>query len=1129
MATLEKKYLASLQDGGLNTDDADFAVPTNQVIAGQNVRWGSTDEGRTSVVEDIGGTRQISEAQPSVTFLTLGTAEDVENNRLIFFKFNTTGIWHRITCYDKTADTEYIVLYSSQVVGGLKFSRYSPIHSARVINGLLYWTDFEDTQHKVNIDAGIKLNQPSYVTDQAAYTTPIEIETISLIKRPPRLPLNVEKAVETVVTNFIGNNTFWFAYRYFYRDKETSVISVHSDVVGYNAEGDTFNAVIVTLPLGEKIDQDVERVEVGVRIDNNPQFFGIKTWDKLIAAEAAEIAAHNAGTTPLSFDFFNNFLGFPWGDAYSVKYAESCPVRSKTLEFVRGRIHLANNYDGYDTPTETSLQITDFTQVEGAAITGQWYRYDYAILPDLSTTFNINILLIEGMPASNGYYTDGGYTPGVPGDIDYTLLTYIGTTVGDIENFVGGNVVTINLGILAFSNPVINAPGATVTLINNRVYKTGANYKFGIQFYDEYDRKCGVVTAASLILETPETEYDNDTFSTAANWQLSNSNAEAQIPVWAKSYAIVRTKCLLTRQFVQARVSDLKYAVLNPTTGVYTFTTTAYAATLDGVAIRISALQTFGIGYLYEEGNNDFVRLYIDSAPASSGRIIAQQEDWVVIQLLNLGALTGTPKTDAYFEIIRPYTQLANEPFYEVGNKYLINNYGTGIRAFSVTSGSIGGDVYVLERTDGIGTYLVEAMSVNDRYWFNWFDQSGRIGLVLRVGQVYKPNSIKFSNTFILGSNLNGLCEFEALNEDFVPYECGQIQKLQVTSKVQNEQGAIMLAVCQIQTASIYIGETQIVSPTGNAFFAQSSGVIGTINVLKGDFGTVDPQSVVEYRGQVFWLDAGNGKVIQYSSNGLFPISAYKMTRFWRYFCETYVSMTKAEIEALGSRPFVVTTVDPHHDEVLFTIPKLLADPPAGYLPDYPSEIYPFDIWDGQAKTMVFKLGVGEGRPYWQPPQTATPEWWAKLQNDLYSSKNGIIWQHNQQGRNTFYGVQYKSRVCVVANAAASAIKVFQAISIEANRPPDWVYMMCSEPFPQISDLLSDEFRNTEGVYYCTIRRNKIRETATGVEYDNLLTGDRMRSFAMKILFEFSPNNLPLNIRFLNITFDASKGHSNYQ
>jgi hypothetical protein len=111
----------------------------------------------------------------------------------------------------------------------------------------------------------------------------------------------------------------------------------------------------------------------------------------------------------------------------------------------------------------------------------------------------------------------------------------------------------------------------------------------------------------------------------------------------------------------------------------------------------------------------------------------------------------------------------------------------------------------------------------------------------------------------------------------------------------------------------------------------------------------------------------------------------------------------------------------------------------------------------------------------------------------------------------------------------AGIVKLYQALSLEANKTPDWTYMMCESPFDQITDILDYEWKDLEGIRYAALKRNKKQPTATGFSLTSLLTGDRMRSYAMKILFEFSVNNIPLNLRFININFDISKGHSNYQ
>jgi len=1128
---ISKKYPASVQDGGLNSDDQAIVVGNNQVVNSENVIWGSTDKGNTGVVEAVGGIQQLGEGLPSVTFVTIGVASEPERDRIIYFRACITGPHHRIMCYDKTTGEDLTLLLASQVTGGLNFSKDRLIHSARIINGLLYWTDDGDKQYRINIDAALKLNNPSYNTDEEPYSEPIANTVLSLLRKPPKTPLVVSRETDAdlIVSNF-GNNAFWFAYRYVYRDKETSVPSVHSVMIPYNEEDDTYNSALVTIPLAEQIAQDVERVEIGVRVDDNTQFFGVKIWDKNVAEDAAAIDEHNAGTTALSFTFYNNKAGEPWGDAYSVKPFERIPITSRTLEIGKNRLMLGNNLFGYTAPVVTSLNA-EFRQASaGGNPTGEFYVVEVSTDPDNPDYYYP--CFVYGV----GFYDIGATS--VPAGPTITFDTpdpwvFIGESVFDVGVYFGPNTTLIDVAGGDFE--LIGAPFSPV-LAGTKAFKSGGAYKLSVVFYDFGDRKCGVTASAYVsgvpvsdaIYLVPDREYDTASFYQLLNWTLSNTNAVNEIPDWATHYAITVTKCLRTRFFLQDRAlnngQSIAYVRRNAD-NEYNLQSgaTAYNTEFAGIAINIENLQAWGAGYSFSDG--DICNVYPSTGGIYRLRIIDTFGKFIICELKNLGTITnGT--TDVLFEIFTPYIQQSNEPFYEVGQYYPVLNIGTINRAYSTLAGTIYGDVWLIER--GASDYITEAMSPNNTYYQNWFTDSGRPNFIDRIGQVYKPNSIVWSNTFILGSDLNGLCEFEALNEKYVPYECGQIQKLQITSKVQNEQGAIMLAVCKVQTASIYLGEVQLLGSEGNAFVAQSDGVIGTINVLKGSFGTDNPESVVEYRGQVFWVDVYNGKVIQYSSNGLFPISGYKMTRFWKQFCDTYGSMTKADVEAFGNRPYILTQVDPHHNILLISIPKVLDTPPAGYLPDFPSIPNYFDIWDGLGKTIVYRLGVGEGPPYWIGSRKFNADYFATLRNELYSFRNGIIYKHNSADYGKMYDSYSPSRIMMVVNDSASVTKVLNSISAEVSKRPTYTYVMAFDPYEQVTDIVDYEWRQFEGVWYAIVKRNKIRPTEGGYEVDDILTGEKMRSYAFFVMFEWANDGTALQIRLINANFDISKGQTNY-
>ena len=151
------------------------------------------------------------------------------------------------------------------------------------------------------------------------------------------------------------------------------------------------------------------------------------------------------------------------------------------------------------------------------------------------------------------------------------------------------------------------------------------------------------------------------------------------------------------------------------------------------------------------------------------------------------------------------------------------------------------GDVVILQRD----SYLTENMSGNDTYFQNWYTDIGRPCFKDTIGQKIKTNSVVWSNVYIPGSNNNGLSSFDALDEQLLPVEMGSLNGLQLTAKVNNQQGLIMLAVCVKETASLYMGEVQVVGSETNAFLASSPGVIGTINVLKGSYGTINPESII--------------------------------------------------------------------------------------------------------------------------------------------------------------------------------------------------------------------------------------------------------------------------------------------
>ncbi len=1173
----EKKWFGDPQTGGLNSDDADFSLGVNQWLNAENVRVGTTDSGVINTVESIGSTVQLSEGLPSQTFTCIGVAEDTENSRFIYFLYNTTGHWHRIMCYDINAGQVYTVLLSSQVTGGLSFNKNNLIHSARVVNRLLYWTDGLNRQRKINIDSGIKLNNPNYVTSADAYSVPLSQDVISLIKRPPMLPLSINKVTDgTVLNNFIENNAFQFSARYYYKDGETSVLSTYSKLANYNKEADTYNAVDVTFSFSEHIDQDVQRVNLIVRFGNTNNFFVIKSWNKDNSTDNSEINAHNNGVTALTYRFYNDILGEPIDPAYALKPFDSVPITSDTLEVAKDRLYLANNVSGYDTPTSTSLAATTATASSPSVMfkTGATYQptinfYDYA-------GRKCGIVTKEDLKLD---IPDRGYsTTNFVNAINWTLSNNNALT--EIPDWAYYYSININQCLLA--RYFLQLRG-----LNCSYLKKNSNNEFvlGTPDYDSSLAGCAfdITTLSSFKMGYVFTEGD------FVNIYISGSSTVYKLAIIGQGGGYIYTELQdlgtlnATNKFLFQIYTPYKpsvnepsfeegyiYKINSPATFGRQYSTISGTITGDTQLLTRTSVNRvlYTINTVDEKRNDDQLAtlgvLYTAQDAASSSfstgsspfrslagfNIATNNNRWIIrndsagdLKLRIAGFVKLTPDSNRTWRMyvednVSNKTVLVPDTVMVANLQKTLNfdtevTLGAGRKLFVLHFQSVANSMYfkdlsmVISVPDDNITYLAETMSPNDKFYKNWYTNAGRPNFIQNIGQVEKTNSISFSETYIAGTRVNGLSSFNALNEKPIPLESGHIQKLQLTSKVQNEQGVVMLVICEKETASLYLGEVQQYGSNAQTTLTIADQVIGTINVLRGSFGTLNPESVVEFRGGVYWVDVANGKVIQYASNGLFPISEYKMTRFWKLFSDLYLSLTTAEIEALGSRPFIFGTVDYYHSELLFSIPKLSNTPPKGYLPDYSSTIYPFDIWDATGKTIVYKLNANPN--FWIGAYSFNPEYFISLQNKLYSFQNGILYQHNQIGHyNQFYGVQYQSKIMFVCNQPPNIVKSYNSINIESNDGtllPSLTYFRSETPYQQASDLLDFQYTNYEGVLYATLMRNKLIPTATGYNTNGLLTQEKMRTSALKVMLVFSVTNVPLELRYVTIGFTISQGH----
>ncbi len=1176
--------------GGINTDDADFLIDTKQFIGGLNIRFATSRLGEFGKVQNVEGTREITQTAgyyyetpeawslPGGNNETIGAVEDPVRQRVYFCNKNSNGD-HAIYAYDLLTGLIFTVIEDDDIEFGLAFD--NDIHSMDIYGDLLYWTDNVEWQKRINTEAGIKAHHNWYVTEVEAYdiSSPIPNSVFTLIRNQPAYAPTIEKIVDSgFLNNFIEEGAFQFQYRFVYRDGEESVLSVLSETANYNLEDDTFNAITITIPTLQKITQDVLRVDLVVKYLPLGNAFIIKTWDKEVAEDLLEIEDHNDEIADLEYTFYNDIIGIALDQAYYTKQFDAVPRYSEALAVGKNKLFLGNNLDGYDTPAITSMAITAVV-TDGTAPTLIWWEFTYYLDEALTTPNTDYYLQILGTVSDDGFYQyfSMGSIPPFPSSVDFvTDLDFVGTTVESVwvdivvlpERVISASATT-ETSDLTSAPPVAGNVGAVV-------FKSDASIKTGMVFFDEAGRKCGVVTNDSLKLTTIDRTYADPAYTNSVDWSVNNINALTEIPVWAWSYAPVIQKCMRTRFFIQANVGDFTY-IKYDVDGVYT-TDGTYAETHVGVGVNISALIGLGLGYTFQA--NDIVKIY-DNASSAVYRLKVRDTfgQYIVADLVDLGTLPGT--FTPLIEIYSPYFPSVSEPYFEVGQKFPITNAGESTRQYSVTNGSFKGDVTVIERSFDGNDYLAEAMSPNDTIWQIWNTHHGRSNIVTKFGEQRKTVNVVWSNQSIYGTKVNGFSTFDALDSDEMPAELATLRKLCLVDKIESE-GNIMLGIGEKQTVSIYLGETQVHDNGTNTFLSTTTGTIGTKNVLKGGYGTINPESVSVDSGKVYWFDAIRGCSVSYSSNGLFAVSSYKMFKFHKLMGQL--------VRENGYK--VYGGYDPFHDEPLFFFPHITSIPQGTILEDVELNSYEYestldsvsmpDIKEGRvykltlppytvatyqgeeivgdiftartsqlltlSTSSIFPRAVtvteimrsvyepydGDGgveafsanNDMWVGKRSFKPQWFASAGNNLVSFFAGKIYVHDDTNNyNTFYGTAFDSILAGIHNDDGNAVKLYRAVSVEGDLF-DIMHFRTEKPNVQSTDLYASEFKNAEGLHRAGLKRDRLSPNDEGTYDEKLFTGDEMRGEVLKFQGVFSSPSSLKSVKFVNIKFDPSLSHT---
>ena len=611
---------------------------------------------------------------------------------------------------------------------------------------------------------------------------------------------------------------------------------------------------------------------------------------------------------------------------------------------------------------------------------------------DLTTLYNKYPLAIS---------TEANVLSSIMSEINDAYSGVWATTTQSGTNFAQMIVVPYYQVSISFSNncSIVQASTYNVSALN-RAFLPGTSYSYGVTFYDDALRKCGIQRLGAV--DVPEYYPDTRTLYQTLEFSL---NSTQTLPSWAKHYSIDVSKNNTYSKFISFVPDIIKFAYkdINDVI-VFDQNELTTNASYYGVAIPISSLSKDGVGYAYTEGDICKLAMYDDISSTQQlffGSVIDQQAGYIIVSIPqatiapylslqnneqniylgstfgctngNVSGLTLRYQARCIAYIATPQS-LANQEYEVAGFGEVIdtttlgNFYSTGTLTYELS-----GDTYTQGRDANGGSLTVVSMNPYEENFTQWLTDSGRITPVDTVGQKRLTNQIRWSNAKIPQTQSNGLSSFDALDVTDVDGTAGPITSIILSSKEANLASRIVI-LCNSGSFIGLVGQSQIYSQDQSTAFLSSAPVIGTIQPITGQWGCISPQGVISYKGMVFWADALNREIIQLAGDGATPISQQKAGFLWNQ-----VFRNLPFDESATSAKNIKIGINPYTSEIFITCPA----------PNITPTQFPANCGENRLNQYIGDKNVSYVYNYqlnrWVGAYEDNPDQWIRLGDDVFT------------------------------------------------------------------------------------------------------------------------------------------------
>lgn len=172
---------------------------------------------------------------------------------------------------------------------------------------------------------------------------------------------------------------------------------------------------------------------------------------------------------------------------------------------------------------------------------------------------------------------------------------------------------------------------------------------------------------------------------------------------------------------------------------------------------------------------------------------------------------------------------------------------------------------------------------------------------------IRRTASITYSDIYLPDSDRLGLSSF---NLSLANFKDLQLIDGGIQSMINRNEALTVLQ--KMKALQIPVNRNLIEFSSGDANISVAKNVLGLESYYAGNFGTKNPESVVERFGVVYFVDSSAGKALRLAGDGITPISDKDTSSFFEETFKTLLTVTE-NIRVVGG-------FDPDNDEYLITV-----------------------------------------------------------------------------------------------------------------------------------------------------------------------------------------------------------------